>query len=139
MSRFAVANHIPHKLVDGNDVLSILKASEELIDNSRNGEGPGFLEVITYRWYGHVDWRQDIDVGVNRSLDDVDNWKARDPIKRLYESMLSKGFTSELKVDDYSSSLDSRFILEWEKALKDPYPKESSIMERVYKDIKENS
>ena len=33
--------------------------------------GPAILELITFRWYGHVDWREDIDVGVKRSKKDI--------------------------------------------------------------------
>ena len=32
---------------------------------------PYFIEFITYRWFGHVDWREDVDVGVNRSKNDI--------------------------------------------------------------------
>ena len=39
-----------------------------------------YLEAITFRWYGHVDWREDIFVGINRSKKDIINWKKRDPI-----------------------------------------------------------
>ncbi len=88
ISRFAIANNIPHKLVDGNDVVAVTKASKELIDDMRLGKGPALIELVTYRWYGHVDWRDDVDVGVERSLDDIENWKARDPILRLSKSMI---------------------------------------------------
>ena len=77
-SRFALANDIPYKLLDGNDVVSVMENSKKFINNVRNSEGPYFLELITYRWFGHVDWRDDIDVGVERSMDDVKNWKLRD-------------------------------------------------------------
>ena len=76
-SRFAVANDIPFKVVDGNDVCSIYNAAADQISAMRDGGGPMLLELVTYRHYGHVDWRDDIDVGVERSLDDVDNWKQK--------------------------------------------------------------
>ena len=72
-----IANNIPHKLVDGNDVCSIYHAAKEQVAEMRQGKGPRFIELVTYRHYGHVDWRDDIDVGVERSLEDVKNWKAR--------------------------------------------------------------
>ena len=61
----------------------------------RNGEGPFFIEAITYRWFGHVDWREDIDVGVNRSSKDLKNWKRKDPIIRLKKSLKNNNFISE--------------------------------------------
>ena len=67
----------------------------EFITSSRVGDGPAFLELVTYRWYGHVDWRDDIDVGVNRSASELKKWKSLDPIGRLKNAMLQKGIFSE--------------------------------------------
>ena len=43
ISRFATANNIPYKLVDGNNVIEVMKASKELIDNIRLGRGPALI------------------------------------------------------------------------------------------------
>lgn len=132
ISRFAEANHIPYKLLDGNDVVAIAKKSREVIDNIRNGKGPEALELITYRWYGHVDWRKDVDVGVARSMNDIENWTARDPISRLSESMVnSKVWTKEDK-EKLDTNIDNQIKIAWEKAMNDPYPSKNSILEFVY-------
>ena len=107
---------------------------KKFINNSRTGSGPGFLECITYRWYGHVDWRDDIDVGVKRSLEDVDNWKARDPISRLSLAMIDSGIWSVDEQLSFESNLDLSINDAWEKAMNDPFPNESSIMKNVYSD-----
>ena len=132
ISRFASANHIPYKLLDGNDVVSVSKNSKEMIENLRQGKGPGFLELITYRWHGHVDWRDDIDVGVARSLEDVKNWKGRDPINRLSKSMInSKIWTKEEELN-LTSKIDVEIKSAWEKAMNDPYPSEDLTLKSVY-------
>lgn len=77
LCRFAIANNIPYEVLDGNNVVKIANKSKKIIDKIRDGKGPRFLELSTYRWYGHVDWREDIDVGVNRSLSDLNNWKKK--------------------------------------------------------------
>ena len=48
---------------------------------------PGFLEAFTYRWYGHVDWREDTDVGLTDLLLKIKSWKKSDPVER-FEKML---------------------------------------------------
>jgi len=108
ISRFAIVNDIPYKLVDGNDVVAVAKASKELIDDMRAGKGPGFIELITYRWYGHVDWRDDVDVGVDRALDDIENWKARDPIARLFKIMINAGIWSTDQEEILSSEINEK-------------------------------
>jgi len=132
VSRFAEANHIPYKLLDGNDVVAVVQNSNELIDNIRNGKGPALLELITYRWYGHVDWREDIDVGVKRSMEDIKNWKARDPIHRLSQSMINSKIWTKEEEQEICEKIDNQIQIAWEKAMNDPYPTKDSILEFVY-------
>ena len=70
--------------MDGNDPTISFWTAKKQIEDIRSGKGPRLLELITYRWYGHVDWRDDVDVGVDRSNDNIEAWKAKDPIARLY-------------------------------------------------------
>jgi len=131
-ARFAVANDIPAKVIDGNDVIAVAEAAEEAVTRARAGGGPSFIEAVTYRWYGHVDWRDDIDVGVNRSQDDVANWKARDPIARLRAAMVAHGYWSFEKDAELEANLTREVEEAWERAMQDPYPAASSLLDRVY-------
>ena len=132
ISRFATANEIPHKLLDGNDVVAVAKASKELIDDIRSGKGPALIELVTYRWYGHVDWRDDVDVGVERSLDDIENWKARDPILRLSKSMIKAKMWTTEQEKNLNNKIDKEIKIAWEKAMNDPYPSLDVTLKYVY-------
>jgi len=132
ISRFAVANEIPYKSIDGNDVVEVFNSTKELISDMRAGKGPRFLELVTYRWYGHVDWRDDVDVGVERSLDDIENWKARDPIARLSRSMIDAGIWSEQEEINLADKIDSRIAEAWDRAMSDDYPDKESTLKYVY-------
>ena len=133
ISRFAIANDISYKLVDGNDVVAVAKASKELINGMRNGNGPALIELVTYRWYGHVDWRDDVDVGVDRSLDDIENWKSRDPVLRLSKAMIEAGVWSVEQEKTLHSEFDSKIRDAWEQAMNDPYPSPDATLKYVYK------
>lgn len=132
LSRFAKANDIPYRLIDGNDVVAVASEAKKLIDNIRKGNGPALLEMVTYRWYGHVDWRDDVDVGVERSLDDIEQWKARDPIFRLSKSMISAGIWTDEKELELCSKIDNEIKVSWEKAMNDPYPSTDKTLKYVY-------
>ena len=132
ISRFAIANDIPHKLVDGNDVVEVSRAAKRLISDIRSGKGPRLLELVTYRFYGHVDWRDDIDVGVERSLDEIEQWKARDPIIRLSKSMREFGFLSESQESTLNQKLDKEIDVAWNRAMNDPYPSDEATLKYVY-------
>jgi pyruvate dehydrogenase E1 component alpha subunit len=131
-ARFAVAHDIPSRVVDGNDVLAVARAAEDLVHAARRGEGPGFLEAVTYRWYGHVDWREDIDVGVNRSKHDVDDWRAKDPIRRLVDAMQAKGLWSVNQQAELQQSIDEHIESCWQCAADDPPPGKESLLGHVY-------
>lgn len=131
-ARFAHANDIACAVVDGNDVANVAGAAEELIRSAREGEGPGFIELVTYRWYGHVDWREDIDVGVNRSKEDLDHWKMLDPISRLKRAMIDKGLLSETCFKGIEASIQKISDAAWEDALHDPYPDSEALGSHVY-------
>lgn len=134
LTRYAVANGIDCDLVDGNNVVQISDVSKKLINQARNNNKPGFIEAITYRWYGHVDWREDIDVGVNRSSEDLADWKKRDPIKRLLETMIKEKI---ITIDDYNSHLfkiENLIDSAWNEAINDPHPDKKDLLNFVYKD-----
>ena len=136
-ARFAVAHDIPSRVVDGNDVLAVARAAEDLVCAARRGEGPGFLEAVTYRWYGHVDWREDIDVGVNRSQHDVDDWRAKDPVRRLADAMQAKGLWSVAQQAELQQSIDDQIEADWQSALVDLPPPEESLLGNVYAKVED--
>lgn len=133
-ARFAEANDIPYEIVDGNDVVQVRAAARRLIDRARAGEGPGFLEAVTYRWYGHVDWREDIDVGVNRSAEHVGAWRRRDPIARLVAGLRAAGLMDEARLQSLEADIGVEVAEAWRQALADPYPPLSAITSRVFAD-----
>lgn len=136
ISRFAVANQIPYKLLDGNDVVSVSQNSKLMIDDIRNGKGPAILELITYRWYGHVDWREDVDVGVARSIDEINNWKKRDPIHRLSQSMINSKIWTKEEEMELVYKIENEIKFAWKKAMNDPYPSQDSTLKFVYSNDK---
>ena len=131
-ARFGLANDMETRVVDGNDLMAVSNAAKRLISSARSGKGPGFLEAFTYRWYGHVDWRQDIDVGVARSKSEVTEWRKRDPIKRLVSGLIKCGKYSNEKFEDLQYSVASKVDHAWEQALSAPVPDVSEIMDNVY-------
>lgn len=138
-ARIAHAHLVPFEVVDGNNVVAVMRAAGRLIQAARAGQGPGFLEAVTSRWYGHVDWREDIDVGVNRSTADLANWRRRDPIERLMTGMKAAGHWSDTQQDQLLRDIHAQVQKAWEQAMRDPYPPASALLERVYACRKEMS
>lgn len=131
-ARFAAANDIPYEVVDGNDVVKVRAAAARLIERARAGHGPGFLEAVTYRWHGHVDWREDVDVGVNRSAEEVGAWRKRDPIARLVAGLQALSLIDA----DHLAAMEAKIAEEvaeaWKLAQSDAYPPLSALTSRVF-------
>ena len=132
-SRFALAHDIPYKVVDGNDVLSVIRASSDLVNNARVKKKPGFIEAITYRQYGHVDWRRDIDVGVNRKKEVLEGWLKRDPILRLKNALLNSSLISEKEYQDLYENEKKNIDRIWSDACKSKFPSKNQVLSMVYK------
>ncbi len=131
-SRFAIANDIPHHVIDGNNFLECMEASKELINFSRENNQPTFLEAITFRKYGHVDWREDIDVGLNRSKKDIILWSRRDPIIRLKLGLINEDFISENVFEKIDGEIKNYVEEAWNTALLEPSPNIKDALQYVY-------
>jgi len=130
--RFAKAHDIESKVLDGNNLTSICKSGKEFVSRCRDGEGPFFIEAITYRWFGHVDWREDIDVGINRSAEDLIYWKKRDPIMRLKKSLLKKKYFEEHEFIKLGKDIQNKIENAWNYALKQSSPKWKESLNYVF-------
>jgi acetoin:2,6-dichlorophenolindophenol oxidoreductase subunit alpha len=76
--------------VDGNDVLAVYEVGKKGIEKCRRGEGPIFIECLTYRFRGHVGPDDNIQ-GTHtdiRPMEEVEIWHQKDPIKRFEEYLL---------------------------------------------------
>lgn len=132
VSRFADANAIKNRVIDGNNIISVENAARELIDSIRDGQGPAFLEAITYRHYGHVDWNEDIDVGISRSTEELAIWRARDPILRLTNALVSLNSDLKSVIAKNWESLMTEIDCAWKLAESDPLPNSNVILDTVY-------
>lgn len=117
ISRFAQANRMPYGCVDGNDIIKMHEISKFAVNHIRNNGEPYLIEAITYRHFGHVDWREDIDVGVNRSQSDVDSWRKRDPISRLVNAMIESNSLTLKVYEELIESIQLNIDKAFESAL----------------------
>lgn len=132
VARFADANHVPSRVVDGNDIVAVAKAAGELIDSARRGEGPGFIEAVTFRWRGHVGPNEDIDVGVQRAPETLIAWKQRDPVARLRSALETDRSVAEDRFTEIADTVSVEIARAVEMARSAPYPSQSALLDYVY-------
>jgi acetoin:2,6-dichlorophenolindophenol oxidoreductase subunit alpha len=79
LSVHAASYDIPAQTVDGNDVVAVRDAASRAVSAIRAGDGPQFIEALTYRLRGHYEG----DPARYRQLAELDDWRRRDPISVL--------------------------------------------------------
>jgi acetoin:2,6-dichlorophenolindophenol oxidoreductase subunit alpha len=72
----AAVLEIPTSTVDGMDVWAVRALADEVVERTRSGGGPQFVEAATYRFVGH----SRSDPGKYRPEGELDRWKERDPL-----------------------------------------------------------
>ncbi len=75
-----IAYGIPSVRVDGNDLLAVIKVTQDAVARAARGEGATLIEAMTYRMGGHV---AGDDPRATLADEDLDAWKALDPIQRV--------------------------------------------------------
>lgn len=119
------------EVVDGNDVVAVYKASSKAIRRARSGEGPTLIECKTYRWRGHHEG--DPNLGSRyRTREEIELWKKRDPIKRLFKTLTSEKIASKRKLELLEKELMGLIDEAVEFANQSEFPPIEELYEDVY-------
>jgi len=85
---------------DGNDLFAVVHCMKQAIASGRDNNRPTFIEAVTYRLGDHTTAD---DARRYRDADEVELWKARDPISRIKNYMKSRKIwddTQQAKLDE---------------------------------------
>lgn len=127
---FCVESH----RVDGNDVLQVYEAAKKAAGQCRKGQGPVFLEFMTYRYRGHVGPDDNIQ-GTHtdiRPVEEIEKWRRKDPIKKFERflaknSVLNSGDFQIIKKQREKEVLDAHTF-----AHNSPYPEKGELTKYVF-------
>lgn len=124
----AQAYGFPGVTVDGNDVVEVYRVAREAIACARSGGGPTLIECKTYRWYGH----SEIDPAKYRSPEEVEAWKAKDPIPTMERYLTGLGMWQ----DSWKKELADQFTKEIDEAVEfaesSPLPEPAECLDHVF-------
>jgi TPP-dependent pyruvate/acetoin dehydrogenase alpha subunit len=117
--------------VDGQDVLLVQETTQRLVERARRGEGPAFLECITYRYYGHH--VGDVNRTYYRSKEEEQEWREnRDPLKLLEEKLIGQNLTDQTILDRIQADVKAEVEAGVQFAIDAPYPQPGEVTEDVY-------
>ena len=110
--------------VDGNDAEAMFEATRAARERAIDGGGPTLIEAVTMRMHGHA--AHDDMKYVPR--EQVEEWRARDPIERQEKRLLSAG----VDVDALRASVAAEIQAASVQALAGPMPSADDVLEGVF-------
>lgn len=128
LSEKAAGYGIPGVTVDGNDVQAVFEAVDEAVDRARSGQGPTFIEAITYRWRGH----SKSDTNRYRTKEEIAEWKERDPIAAFVDQILELGLATTDETDAVQTAARTAIREAVVFGTQGPQPDPSELLRAVY-------
>lgn len=116
---------------DGNDV----QASHDLIATAANrirqGGGPQFIELATYRWLEHCGPLFDNDIGY-RTAEEFQQWKGRDPIASFGSRLRAAKMIDDEWLKAATAEIDAEVQAAFRFAEQSPFPEAGERFTDVY-------
>ena len=119
---------LPASTIDGQNVLEVRDAVAQAREYALAGNGPTFLNALTYRYYGHNVGEK----GQYRTLEEIEDWRTnRDPIDQFAARLFSEGHLDQATFDEMKASVDAEIKDAVEFAENSPHPDPADVMLNV--------
>ncbi|KPK10103.1 MAG: pyruvate dehydrogenase [Anaerolineae bacterium SG8_19] len=116
------------KSVDGMNVIDVFEATRSALGAIRSGEGPQFLEMITYRYEGHSMG----DPLRYRTKDEVEKWRDDDPIGILERHILHEDIAGKEELEAIDQSVEEQIEEAVQYAEESPLPAPDALFSNIY-------
>jgi pyruvate dehydrogenase E1 component alpha subunit/2-oxoisovalerate dehydrogenase E1 component alpha subunit len=117
--------------VDGNDALAVYEAGRRGVERGRAGEGPTFIEAITFRMGGHAE--HDDQRYVPKEL--LQEWAGKDPLERHRATLLDRKIMTSADLEKMETEMHAELDAAHDLAEQSPPPPPERALEGVYHDV----
>jgi pyruvate dehydrogenase E1 component alpha subunit/2-oxoisovalerate dehydrogenase E1 component alpha subunit len=128
----AVAYGMPGVQVDGNDLFAVISATREAVDRARRGDGPTFIEAVTFRMGGHS---SSDDPTRYRDRELVAEWERRDPAQRLRAYLRGAGLLKDGEEEAWVEQINGEISQAITEAEALPPPSIETMFHDVYREM----
>lgn len=127
----AKAHGMPSFQADGNDIETVESLVAQAAARARKGEGPTFLEFMTYRWREHCgpDYDNHLEY---RSQEEYEAWKERCPVATLEQKMTAAGELNTAMIADVNGRIDQEIDEAFRFAKNSPFPAQALLSEHLF-------
>ena len=100
--KLAAAYNMPAVSINGMDVLEVYRETRKAVEHCSAGNGPYFIEAMTYRYRGH----SMADPELYRLKDEIEQYRKRDAIEALKQHMMERGMLDQAGWEDVVRRVD---------------------------------
>ena len=122
---------VPTLLVDGNDPQAVYEAALVAITHIRDGRGPFFLELTTYRWREHCGPNYDNNIGY-RTEEEFQEWKRKDPIPFFEKKILSECILDKPSIKHMEDEIQAEIRQAFDFAESSPFPEPGQAFQSIF-------
>ncbi len=126
--RKAEGYDMPSQRINGMDVIEVRNTAEKVIEDIRSGQGPFFLEVVTYRYRGHSMG----DPERYRRKEEIAKWEKDDPIGIYQRYLIENQIASQEELDGLEEKVEKEVREAVEFAESSPEPRPEALFEHIY-------
>ena len=123
---------------DGNNVRDAYRLIDYAVSRLRAGDGPHFIELVTYRWREHCGPEVDNHLGY-RTVDEYETWRARDPVAAFRGVLLAEGAIDQAWIEATEAALAAEIDDAFAFAADSPFPDPVEAYTGVYADPPDQS
>ena len=128
--KLADAYEMPGDSIDGMSAEAVREGVSRAIKRAREGGGPTLLEIKTYRYKGH----SISDPQKYRTKEEVEEYKQRDPIVQVSDTILSKKFATQADLDAINKRVADTVTAAVKFAEESPIPSDDEVYKDIYLD-----
>ena len=128
--KLADAYEMPADVIDGMSAEAVHEGVARAVKRAREGDGPTLLEIKTYRYKGH----SISDPQKYRTKEEVEEYKGRDPISALLDTMYANKLATEEEIKAINERVDAAVAESVKFAEESPWPDDNEVLKDVYVD-----
>lgn len=128
----AIGYGMPAIRVDGNDVLAVAEATRQAVDRARNGDGPTFIEAMTYRMGPHS---SSDDNSIYQPGGEREEWERRDPLARFRAYLLREEILTDDEIKPLEDECAEEVMASFKRNEGVPKPSLESLFTDVYAEM----
>lgn len=128
MSKLGAAYEMPSFNVDGMKPETVHNALLEAAERARKGEGPTYLNIMTYRYKGH----SMSDPQKYRTKEEVAKYQDIDPLTTTLDTILKNKYASQKWADDIEDKVNKIVQESVDFSENSPWPEDDELYKDIY-------